>query len=1037
MSTPQIFGKRYIIVDEVGQGGMSAVYRAQDVLTGNTVALKRVSFDPADTPTSEATSGALVALTQEFRLLASLRHPNIISVFDYGVEDSTPYLTMELIDDSRPLTDAGFHLEPQRQAALLLQVLEALAYLHRRGIIHRDLKPSNVLVKPDGSVKVLDFGVSAALQAAVGYVGTTAYMSPEVLTSGAAVIQSDLYALGLMAYEMIARMPAFAPHDVGGMVKRMPDITPLTGHPLITVIQRLLLKVPEDRYANAREVIQAIHRAIPETKTGQSAEVRESFLQAAPFVGRESELRRLTHALGEVKSGRSDFYLLGGESGVGKSRLVDELAVRAMVDGFIVLRGQGIEGAGLSYELWRKTLRRLVIATPLDDLNASILKEIIPDIGMLLGRDIATIDEMVAPSHQQRLEAAIVGLFRRQTTPVLLILEDLQWTRESLNPLRQLLDLADELRGLLVVATYRDDEARNLPEILAPIQTMRLERLEHGEVERLIKSMIGDAPQLEKARQHIIRQTEGNTFFVVEVTRALAEAVGDLEHIGTSPLPETILTGGMRRILRRRIARISAEHKSILLFAAVAGKRIDIPLLLHVFKRPDVRTLLFEGEDAAVLSVYEGNWQFAHDKMREAVLADIPPDDLPSLHGEVAAALEALHGEDRGYHLLLLEHWQQAGNVAKQLNYLPRIAEHMLDVSGEYERGRDLLDTAVEMAQAHKPSLVYIMALRARAAWRLSDHLASLALAQDALQLAEAIDDTEHLGMVLKIMGIAHESVGDYTLGQHYYRRSLAVYQQADDAHGIAAILNNLGNVALFEGRFDDAEDYYTRCLAIYTEIGATRGMAMCMNNAAGMYRVLGQFDKAIAFHQRSTDLYRSIGDPRGVASNLNNLAKLQYAQGKWSSAIETFRQSLAIYREIRNKRGIATAMGNMGHALIQCGKFEEALEVEMESLRIGRATFSQPHMVHALLAFVHLYLHGEQPDKALWLLKVVGSQDSMDTASYREYDDAVKAAHHAGLTLPTPVQRTSADLQEVVETVLSDFAAQVTRRASQFQAAP
>ena len=160
-------GGRYVLEQKLGEGGMGAVYRATDRLTQETVALKQVSIPGEKLQfAAQASNGKSdsfrLALAQEFKTLASLRHPHIISVLDYGFDNARqPYLTMELLENAPTLIEAGRDRPLSYQIELLVQLLQALAYLHRRGIIHRDLKPDNVLVI-DGQVKVLDFGLAVA-----------------------------------------------------------------------------------------------------------------------------------------------------------------------------------------------------------------------------------------------------------------------------------------------------------------------------------------------------------------------------------------------------------------------------------------------------------------------------------------------------------------------------------------------------------------------------------------------------------------------------------------------------------------------------------------------------------------------------------------------------------------------------------------------------------------------------------------------------------------------------------------------------------
>jgi hypothetical protein len=122
--------------------------------------------------------------------------------------------------------------------------------------------------------------------------------------------------------------------------------------------------------------------------------------------------------------------LIGGESGVGKSRLLDELRTHALVKGFIVVRGQAVEGGGLPYQLWREPLRRLALMTALTDLEAGVLKEIVPDVSALLGREVADAPALPGDSGRQRLNVTIV-VFKRQAAPMMVLLEDIQWANKG------------------------------------------------------------------------------------------------------------------------------------------------------------------------------------------------------------------------------------------------------------------------------------------------------------------------------------------------------------------------------------------------------------------------------------------------------------------------------------------------------------------------------------------------------------------------------------------------------------------------------
>ena len=311
-------GSRYILHDVLGRGGMGAVYLATDRLTGSTVALKHVTTAPADLMFASRgvdSSNLHLALAQEFKTLASLRHPNIVSVLDYGFDDRRqPFFTMEYVPGARTIVEACEGKSTAEKIELLAQVLQALVYLHRRNVLHRDLKPGNVLVTGDGKVKVLDFGLSLVSRQTVVDLtqttsGTFAYMAPELLQGRRAHRGSDLYAVGVIAYEMFADCFPYNKSNLGVLaveiLNKVVDLACLD-EGLRPVLERLLAKNPEERYRRARDVLEDLRCQCDSAGLpfhAESTELRESFLQAADFVGRDAELAQLSDALDESSPG--------------------------------------------------------------------------------------------------------------------------------------------------------------------------------------------------------------------------------------------------------------------------------------------------------------------------------------------------------------------------------------------------------------------------------------------------------------------------------------------------------------------------------------------------------------------------------------------------------------------------------------------------------------------------------------------------------------------------------------------------------------
>ncbi|MFN8376913.1 MAG: protein kinase [Anaerolineae bacterium] len=669
---------RYRLLSKLDEGSTGNVYRAFDRLTAQTVAIKQVTPQSTLNASFSETVDLRVSLAHEFETLASLRHPNIIDVLDYGFDltaDQRPYLVMALLDDAQTILQAARGKPLETQVGLLLQMLQALGYIHRRGILHRDLKPGNILVTND-QVKLLDFGLALtrdeSLHAEVS--GTLAYIAPEVLQGVAPSVASDLYAVGVIAYEIFSGQHPFKLEDTTEFINSLlftPANTTLlqVGDELRAVVEKLLAKVPGERYRSAAEVIESLCQAAKRPVPQETSAIRESYLQTARFVGREKEFNELTEAFDAIMSGDAGgVWLVGGESGVGKSRLLDELRTRALTRGALVLRGQADGQSGALFRLGRDVLRRLVISTEVTDENASILKQLVPDIGTLLERDIPDAPPLDRDASQQRLLTSIAAVFHGLEQPAVVLLEDLHWAR-GVDEVLNTLQYVTRERPLLVIGTYRDDEAAKLPQKVSSAHHMKLGRLSAESIAELSKQMLGDAGTQAPVLDLLQRETEGNAFFLVEIVRTLAEDAGSLDFIGARTLPETVFAGGVRRIVERRLGRVPPAGRTLLERAAVIGRYLDVEVLNVIAQKrgiapyPNLDAWLGECVDAAVLDISECCWRFSHDKLREGLLENLQTATLAQLHREVAEAMEQAYPPSIENAAVLAQHWH-AANIA-------------------------------------------------------------------------------------------------------------------------------------------------------------------------------------------------------------------------------------------------------------------------------------------------------------------------------------------------------------------------------------
>ncbi|WP_460494202.1 serine/threonine-protein kinase [Dactylosporangium cerinum] len=266
LSAGTTLGGRYRLDERIAGGGMGDVWRGTDEVLGRTVAIKVLLPALLEEP------GFAERFRGEARTMATINHPGVVDIYDYGSENGTAFLIMEYVEGdalSRTLSRVG-RLTPARAMALVAQAADALHAAHEKGIVHRDVKPGNLLVRPNGTLVLTDFGIArsaaiAQLTAAGSVLGTASYISPEQASGAQATPLSDVYALGVVAYQCLSGQRPFegdnplqiAMRHVRDMPPPLPaDIPPA----IVQLVERAMAKDPAARWPSAAALAQAARR---------------------------------------------------------------------------------------------------------------------------------------------------------------------------------------------------------------------------------------------------------------------------------------------------------------------------------------------------------------------------------------------------------------------------------------------------------------------------------------------------------------------------------------------------------------------------------------------------------------------------------------------------------------------------------------------------------------------------------------------------------------------------------------------------------
>lgn len=717
---------RYTIERELARTELSEVYAATSP-TGERVCIKRLS------PRRLAVGPfAALGFRREGTLLAELKHPNVVRVLDVGEEENVPYLCFEFVE-GRPLDEriAEGPLAVEEALRVLEQLADGLDHVHRAGMAHADLKPANVMLSGEGDalrVKLVDFGLATGVGTRARELsGTPHYMAPEQtgLVDWSIGARTDLYALGVVGWEMLAGKPPFDDADPAALLAKHLSAAPpsLLEHASVPrilerMIAKLLEKNPERRYRSAASLAHDLGQLTRARRQGDAdpAFVLDALDEAntqvrAVFVARDDELSRLSAALERARQGRPGAVFLGGVAGVGKSALLNEFKNRTVTSGAMFAAGKCYEFArALPYQALGQALSSYLAqlehvpeaerATAHERMRAAVgklggeLNKLAPAFGAIFtnaeeseflgaGRDRIRFVQMLA-----RLLEALAPVGR----PVVLLLDDLQWSdAATLDALQTVIESVREA-SLLLVSTYRSEEvndAHPLTRLLTlegsagNVLRMDLAPLDRKQTDRMVAESLRQAIAAfsEPVLERLHRRTGGNPLFLVEVIQSLVSTgvfriengsfIASDEELDAAVLPSSVID-----VVLARLQRLDDETRRLLGVAALVGTRASLLMLQQVsgLDADAIYDAARNGQsERFIRSVDDGLFAFCHDRLQEVCAEIVPETERPAIHSRILDFLEANEGDDSSA-FDLAEHAFRAGDPVRAWKYGRRAA---------------------------------------------------------------------------------------------------------------------------------------------------------------------------------------------------------------------------------------------------------------------------------------------------------------------------------------------------------------------------
>ena len=932
---------RYRVVRFIARGGMGEVYEVEDLELRERVALKTVR------PESAQDAVTMERFKREIQLARKVTHPNVCRIFDVGSAAGTSFLTMELLtgETLAQRLKRGGPMPPEEALPIARQIAEALYAAHSAGVVHRDLKPGNVVLVPArGGTRavVTDFGLARlergadasqalTLTAAAAVVGTPAYLAPEQVEGGEITAATDVYALGIVLYEMLTgTVPFLAENALSTAVKRLREtpVPPRVHLPGLDprwdrTILRCLEREPARRFASAPEVLRALTGPLEPPRAESDAERETAVVPAsAPSPAKA------------VPDGRRRLQLA----------LLAVLVVVAGVVGFY------------RYRQWREEQlvpRRLALPsvasiTPRKAVAVLGFKDLSGNPGTAWLS--SALSEMLSTELGADGGLRVVAgeeVARARTDLGLAAADSL--ARDTLSRLRTLLGADAVVLGSYV--TVDGGAGRQIRLDLRLQDTTAGQTLatlsETGSERQLfdLVSKVGKRLRRELGVEDLGRADAGNVRSALptspEAARLYAEGLARLRLF--DPL-------GARDLLARAVA---IEQRNALCHSALSAAWSALGY--DGKAREEAKTAFDLADDLPREErlLIEGRYRETTQDWTRAVqtywtLWSMFPDSLD--YGLRLAEAQTAGGQIKDA-LATTDALRTLPAPARDDPRIDLAESAAAGARADFSRQQAAAKRAAAKGSAQGAPLMVAQArlLECRALRNLGSPEPALAACEAGRALYEKAGDRAGVAEALTHAANVLQDRGDLPGAMRLYEQALDVDQQIGSRLAEAGALNNIAVVRKSQGDLEEARKQYERVLAISREVGSRGGEAVALSNLAGVLLRRGELDEAARSLEQSLQIRRGLQDRAGEASALDQLGLVLRRKGDLAGARQRHEVALAIRRQTGQKIGEVASLSNLGSVLLDQGELAAAKQSFESSLALSRQTGNRSAAAHAL----------------------------------------------------------------------------------------
>jgi tetratricopeptide (TPR) repeat protein/tRNA A-37 threonylcarbamoyl transferase component Bud32 len=1010
---------RYAILKKLGEGGKGIVYKARDTALNRVVAIKMLR----GAVLSEETYSRFI---REAQVVAKLNHPNIVAIYDIGKEDERQFFVIEFIDGMNLRALMGTYPEGKCDTQTVLRtaidVCSALQYAHSQNVMHRDIKPENIMITQEGTAKLMDFGLAKMLgqpnltQEGI-IVGTVAYVAPEIALGRSADARSDLYSFGAVLYEMATGKPPFPGEDsikiIFSHIHDYPvplnKLNPKVPQALADCIMKLSEKEPSKRYQTAEDLLKEL-RHIAEDFLRETLVPKPSIVVPSPrpiaireiqLIDRSEEMNLLREAVDRAVRSEGGAVFLYGEAGIGKTRLAREMGAYARLRGMQVLSGRcpalfRMDGVP-PYVLWKEVIKNYLETCAPQQLYRVIgfypseVSKLVPELTQKLG----TIPPSLPISPEQERDRLFEAVSQFVTniskeSPLLVMLDDLQWTDQSSLLLLHYLARGIYNQPLVLLGAYRDtdiDERHPLSPVLTELnrerllQSVPLKRLSLNDVLEMIKRVLEQDDVPRGFCELVYDRTRGNPFFVEEVIKSLKEEEviyreGDkwkIKEVSTIEFPKTV-----KSVIKNRISRLDDECQNVLTMASFIGNDFAFESLREVTGFQDdklleimekmlktglVKERVIRGEDI---------YCFADIIVRDVVHEEVSHLRHKRIHGIVGNALEKAYAKTIDEHLgELAYHFLESGDKDKALDYFLKAGEKAQKIYAHNE-AFSYLQHALKLLEEKEDNLeqkARIIERLGNLKGMMGETDAGFEYLNRALVLWEQLGDKKNVARLhSRMASLIWQFVGDREKASEHHRKALEVLEKEPESVELASLFEDISHM-LWRSGSTDALSWVEKALELAKRLDAPKVLAACYNDLGTLHLKLGEFEKTSKYYEQGLKIALENKVAEFAIPFYNNLSGLHWLLGEYQKMFETAQEGSEFTRKVGSLWGLAWIDSMLACSYILMGELQKATSIFEEVLAISKRIKYPVGISNAMWGFGWCYQLLGEWDKSLQYL--------------------------------------------------------------------